>query len=165
MREGDGGDLVAGQGDALVERCGHGDDPRPPGVNQVAGGSRQPSEVLGDLLGITAQGLGFYKKQGKAEDLAYFRDLVKEYGIDRIVVGLPLRMDGTQGSRAEKTREFADRLGTALDLPVVFWDERLTTKEALRVLREQKASHKTRKTMKDRISASLILAAYLESER
>jgi putative Holliday junction resolvase len=120
---------------------------------------------VSDLLGITAQGLGCYRQKGNEEDLAYFQSLVEEYGIIRIVVGLPLRMDGTPGSRAEKTRQFADRLGTALGIPVIFWDERLTTKEALRILREQKASQKRKKNLKDQISATLILASYLESER
>ncbi len=128
-------------------------------------GDKNIGLAVSDLLGITAQGLGFYRQRGKAEDLAYFRGLVEEYGIVRIVVGLPLRMDGTQGSRAEKTREFADRLGAALGIPIVFWDERLTTKEALRILREQKAPIDRRKAKKDQISATLILAAYLESER
>ena len=128
-------------------------------------GDKNIGLAVSDLLGITAQGLGFYRQQGNAEDLAYFQDLVEEYGIVRIVVGLPLRMDGTQGSRAEKTREFADRLGAALGIPIVFWDERLTTKEALRILREQKAPIDRRKAEKDQISATLILAAYLESER
>jgi putative Holliday junction resolvase len=128
-------------------------------------GDKNIGLAVSDLLGITAQGLGLYRQKSSAQDLAYFRGLVEEYGIERIVVGLPLRMDGTQGSRAEKTREFAERLGTALGLPVVFWDERLTTKEALGVLREQKASRDKRKVMKDQIAAVLILSSYLESER
>jgi len=128
-------------------------------------GDKNIGLAVSDLLGITAQGLGVYRQKGSAEDLAYFQGLVEEYGIDRIVVGLPLRMDGTQGSRAEITKEFADRLGTALGIPIVFWDERLTTKEALRILREQKAAPKRKKALKDQISATLILASYLESER
>lgn len=128
-------------------------------------GDKNIGLAVSDLLGITAQGLGVYRQKGGAEDLAYFQGLVEEYGIDRIVVGLPLRMDGTQGSRAEITREFADRLGTALGIPIVFWDERLTTKEALRILREQKSAPKRKKALKDQISATLILASYLESER
>ena len=74
-------------------------------------------------------------------------------------------MDGSEGSRSAKTREFAAWLENALELPVVFWDERLTTREAFRILREQNASARDRKSRKDQISAALILAAYLESAR
>jgi putative Holliday junction resolvase len=120
---------------------------------------------VSDALGITAQGLGYYRKKGKKEDLAHFRELVTEYGIGRIVVGLPLRMDGTAGSRAELTRKYADWLGSALGIPIVFWDERLTTKEAFRILREQNAGPKRKKALKDQVAATLILESYLESER
>ena len=72
-------------------------------------GDKNIGLAVSDLLGITAQGMGFYRRRGGPEDLAYFKSLVEEYAIGRIVVGLPLRMDGTRGSRAEKTRDFADR--------------------------------------------------------
>jgi len=120
--------------------------------------------AVSDPLGVTAQGLGFYRRQGdRRKDLLYFKGLVEEYRIERIVVGLPLRLDGSEGSRAAISREFATWLEQELKLPVVLWDERLTTKEALRILREQKASPRSKKARKDRISASLILASYLDS--
>ncbi|MFA9454543.1 MAG: Holliday junction resolvase RuvX [Candidatus Aminicenantaceae bacterium] len=128
-------------------------------------GDKNIGLAVSDPLLITAQGLGFYQQKGREKDLTYFQGLVAEYGIGRIVVGLPLRMDGTPGSRVEKTRRFADWLGSALGIPIVFWDERLTTKEAFRILREQKATPKKKKALKDQISATLILASYLENER
>ncbi len=128
-------------------------------------GDKNIGLAVSDALNLTAQGLGLYRKQDRHADLAYFQDLVKQYQINRIVVGLPLRMDGTLGSRAEKTREFAAWLETSLSLPVILWDERLTTKEAFRILREQSATHKAKKSRKDQIAASLILASYLETVR
>jgi len=128
-------------------------------------GDKNMGLAVSDALGITAQGLGLYRQKGRKEDLAHFKGLVAEYGIEQIVVGLPLRMDGTSGSRAEITRKYADWLGTALGIPIVFWDERLTTKEAFRILREQNAAPKKKKALKDQIAATLILASYLESQR
>ncbi len=74
-------------------------------------------------------------------------------------------MDGSQGTRAEKTKEFAGWLEKTLTVPIVFWDERLTTQEALKVLHQQKAKIKTKKRLKDQISATIILSAYLEYKR
>ena len=128
-------------------------------------GDKNIGLAVSDALRLTAQGLGLYRRQGKKQDLAYFQNLVKEHAISQIVVGMPLRMDGTEGSRGEKTKQFAQWLKGALGLPVLFWDERLTTREALRILQEQKASPKKRKAQKDQIAATIILAAYLESVR
>ncbi len=128
-------------------------------------GDKNIGLAVSDALRITAQGLGLYRRQGKKQDLTYFQGLVKEHEISRIVVGMPLRMDGTEGSRGEKTRRFAQWLEGSLGLPVIFWDERLTTREALRILRELEAGPKKRKAQKDQIAATLILAGYLESVR
>jgi putative Holliday junction resolvase len=128
-------------------------------------GDKNIGLAVSDLLGLTAQNLGLYRRQGDRPDRAYFQGLVEQYQIERIVIGLPIRMDGTEGSRAAKTREFAAWLENALRLPVVLWDERLTTREAFRILREQNASARDKKSKKDQISAALILAAYLESAR
>jgi putative Holliday junction resolvase len=128
-------------------------------------GDKNIGLAMSDLLGVTAQSLGLYRRQGDGTDRAYFQGLVEQHQIERIVIGLPIRMDGTEGSRAAKTREFAAWLENALGLPVVLWDERLTTREAFRILREQNASARDKKSRKDQISAALILAAYLESAR
>jgi len=74
-------------------------------------------------------------------------------------------MDGTQGLRVEKTKEFAEWLQKTLNLPIIFWDERLTTQQALRILSQQKMNHKMKKNLKDQISAAIILSSYLESKR
>ena len=128
-------------------------------------GDKNIGLAVSDLLGVTAQNLGLYRRQGDPQDREYFRSLVEQHQVERIVIGLPLRMDGSEGSRAAKTREFAAWLESATQLPVVLWDERLTTREAFRILREQNASIRDKKSRKDQISAALILAAYLESAR
>lgn len=121
--------------------------------------------AVSDALGITAQPLEQYRIRGPEDDRSFFLSLVSQHRIGKIVIGLPLRMDGTEGTRVDKTRRFADWLKSILDLPVVFWDERLTTKQALSILREQNSGARKKKQQKDQVSAALILAAYLESER
>lgn len=128
-------------------------------------GDKSIGLAVSDPLQITAQALDRYRVRNKKEDAKYFKELVKQYGIQEIVIGLPLMMDGTEGHRVQKTQEFADWLSDCLGLPITFWDERLTTKQALQVLRQKKASPEERKKAKDRIAAVIILSDYLESRR
>lgn len=121
--------------------------------------------AVSDPLGLTAQALGRYTVNTKKEDAKYFLDLISRYGVGEIVVGLPLKMDGTPGERAQKTREFGTWLKQTVKRPVVYWDERLTTQQALRILRQQKGQSREKKKYKDQISATIILASYLESRR
>ncbi|HOI45949.1 MAG TPA: Holliday junction resolvase RuvX [Candidatus Aminicenantes bacterium] len=121
---------------------------------------------MSDQLGLTAQPLGTYRLKALIqENKKYFQDLVNQHDIQEIVIGFPLRMDGSAGSRAEKTREFAAWLEKAVDRPIVFWDERLTTREAIQALRQQNVRRKRNKSYEDQVSAVIILAAYLESRR
>ncbi len=128
-------------------------------------GDRKIGLAVSDQLGITAQPLSIYRRKTKKEDAAYFKGVVSEYEITEVVIGLPLRMDGSSGTRAEKTREFARWLGQVLNLPIRFWDERLTTKQATKVLSKQKISPKAKKDLEDQVSAVIILSTYLESKR
>lgn len=129
-------------------------------------GDRTLGLALSDPMGVTAQPYGRYRLQARDEDnRRYFRDLVERCEVGTIVVGIPLRMDGSSGSRADKTRAFAVWLEAAVGRPVVFWDERLTTKEALDVLGRQNVRGESRKGLKDQVAASIILSAYLESLR
>jgi putative Holliday junction resolvase len=127
-------------------------------------GDRKIGLAVSDPLQITAQPLTNYRRKTKKEDGGYFKRLVTEYEITEVIVGLPLRMDGSSGTRAEKTRDFARWLERVLDLPVRLWDERLTTKQANRILSRQKMSHKAKKDAEDQVSAMIILSAYLESK-
>ena len=129
-------------------------------------GDRNIGLAVSDKLLITAQGLGRYLLKSKEEDKKYFKELVLKYEIGEIVIGLPLRMNGSPGTRVERTKEFASWLEKTLQLPIIFWDERLTTKQALRILSQQKIKNKRKKKiLKDQISASVILSSYLESKR
>jgi putative Holliday junction resolvase len=128
-------------------------------------GDRNIGIAVSDKLLITAQALDRYQVKSKDEDKKYFKELVEKYEIVKIVVGLPLRMDGSIGTQAEKTKIFAHWLEKTLRLPVVFWDERLTTVQALKILSQQKIKIKRKKILKDQISATLILSSYLESKR
>ncbi len=121
--------------------------------------------AVSDKLLLTAQTLGSYRSKSKEEDKKYFKELVSKYEIGEIVLGLPLRMDGSPGTRVEKTKEFAGWLKKILKIPIIFWDERLTTKQALRILSQQKIKAKRKKILEDQIAASVILSSYLESKR
>jgi len=121
--------------------------------------------AVSDQLLISAQGLGTYQVKNIREDLKFFRELVSEYEIEEIVIGLPLRMDGSEGTRAEKTKEFARWLEKNLKLPVSFWDERLTTQQASRIIRQRREKRRRKKGLKDQISAVIILSSYLEQKR
>ena len=126
-------------------------------------GDRHIGLSLSDPLGITAQPLGQYTLSGEEENKRHFAELVRRYEIKAIVVGIPLRMDGSSGTRAEKTRQFAAWLEKILHLPVHLWDERLTTQQAASIMQEQKVGWKTKKKIEHQISATLILQSYLDS--
>jgi putative Holliday junction resolvase len=129
-------------------------------------GDRNIGLALSDVLGLTAQPLSMYRLTNRDDaDRRFFRDLVAKQAIEEIVVGFPLRMDGTSGTRAEKTRIFARWLEKTVGLAVVFWDERLTTHQALRVVHEQKVRVKAKKSVINQISAVIILQSYLDSKR
>ena len=127
-------------------------------------GDRKIGLAVSDPLGITAQPLTIYRRKTEKEDADYFKRLVSEYEITEVIVGLPLRMDGSSGTRAETTREFARWLEHILVLPVRFWDERLTTKQAKQILSQQKLAPKAKKEVEDQVSAMIILSTYLESK-
>ena len=126
-------------------------------------GDRHIGLALSDPLLVTAQALGQYEPRSPEEDTDFFQELAEKYQVGEIVIGLPLRMDGTSGTRVEKTRKFGNWLQEVLNIEVHYWDERLTTKQAMAILNEDNKKMKKKKRFKDQISASLILSSYLES--
>jgi len=128
-------------------------------------GDRNVGLALSDPLHLTAQPFGQYVLRGEPENKKYFSDLVKQHEVGRIVVGFPLRMDGSPGTRAQKTQEFAAWLGTASGLPVELWDERLTTQQAVGIMQEQRVRSRDKKRVEHQISASIILQGYLDHRR
>lgn len=128
-------------------------------------GDKNIGLAVSDKLQMTAQPLALYRTQGRQKDLVFFKNLLAEHEIEKIVIGLPLRMNGSWGTRAEKTKVFAAWLEKSLQMPVILWDERLTTQQAFKILQEQKTPSRRKKGLKDQISATLILASYLENMR
>jgi putative holliday junction resolvase len=128
-------------------------------------GSRTIGLAVSDPLGITAQGLRTIRRQNKRVDLERLRKVIDEYAVAEIVVGYPLRMSGVEGSQAEKMQEFAEQLRQRFKLPVHLWDERLTSAEANRLLRQSEMSIKRRAEVVDRLAAVLILQSWMDSRR
>jgi putative Holliday junction resolvase len=129
-------------------------------------GDRHVGLALSDLLQVTAQPFGTYRLTGREkDDRQFFQGLVARYDVQEIVIGNPLRMDGSSGTRAEKTRQFAVWLEKAVGKPVIFIDERLTTREALQLLRDRNLRGREKKEREDQIAAVIILSTYLERKR
>ncbi len=128
-------------------------------------GSRRIGVAVSDPLGITAQGLETIQRQNKRRDLESLRRLLAEYQIKEVVVGLPLRLSGAEGTQSGKMRLFADDLRRLLGVTVHLWDERWTSTEANRLLRETDLSIEKRAKAVDRMAATLILQSWLEAHR
>lgn len=128
-------------------------------------GSRRIGLALSDPLGITAQGLPTLHRKNKRADLEHLERIVREHAVAEIVVGNPLRMSGEAGRQAEKMALFADDLRHRLGLPVHLWDERLTSAEANRVLRQTDMSIQRRGQVVDQMAAVLILQSFLDARK
>lgn len=129
-------------------------------------GSKTVGVAISDPLGITAQAIETIcrKDENKLrKTCARIEELIKEYQVERIVLGLPKHMNNDIGNRAEKSIEFGQMLERRTGLEVVMWDERLTTVEAERTLIENKVRREDRKKYIDKIAAVFILQGYLDS--
>ena len=129
-------------------------------------GTKTVGVAISDPLGFAAQGIETIdrKEENKLrKTLARIEELTKEYQVETIVLGLPKNMNNTLGERAEKTLEFKEMLERRTGLPVVMWDERLTTVEAERTLIESSVRRENRKKYIDKIAAVIILQGYLDS--
>ena len=128
-------------------------------------GSRRMGIAVSDPLGITAQGLETLQRRNKRYDFEHLGRVIREYEVKEIVVGLPLRMSGAEGTQSEKMRAFAEQLREKFGLPVHLWDERLTSAEANRFLRETELSIEKRGKAVDRMAAVLILQGWMERRK
>jgi putative holliday junction resolvase len=126
-------------------------------------GKRRIGLALSDELGITAQGLQTLERTNIREDLARLSQLTIEKNVTLLLVGKPLHMSGDEGRQTVYAREFGDRLHAATGLPVEYWDERLTTVEAQRVLRQSGISIEKRGKAVDRLAAVILLESFLDS--
>jgi putative Holliday junction resolvase len=126
-------------------------------------GSRRMGLAVSDPLGITAQGLETLQRKNKRSDFARLERVIRENQVQEIVLGNPLRMSGEEGRQSQKVAQFAEELRRKFQLPVHLWDERLTSAEANRLLREADLSIEKRAKAVDRMAAVLILQAFLQS--
>jgi putative Holliday junction resolvase len=119
--------------------------------------------ALSDELGWTAQGLEVIRRTTVERDYNRLRELIAQYDVKELVVGLPKNMNNTIGPRGKICIEFANSLRDTLGMPVHLWDERLTTASAQRTLIEADVSRKKRKQVIDKMAAALILQGYMDS--
>lgn len=129
-------------------------------------GSKTVGVAISDPLKITAQGIETIQRKEEnklRKTLARIEELAKEYEVETIVLGFPKNMNNTIGDRAEKSLELKEMLERRTGLPIVMWDERLTTVEAERTLIESNVRRENRKKYVDKIAAVFILQGYLDS--
>jgi putative Holliday junction resolvase len=126
-------------------------------------GSKTIGMAVSDPLGFTAQGLTTIRRQNKRFDYAQLAAVIEKFTVTEIVVGYPLRMSGAEGIQSEKMQVFAAELRKKFNLPVHLWDERLTSSQANRLLRESELSIKKRGEAVDRMAAVLILQSWMEA--
>ncbi|MEH7417998.1 Holliday junction resolvase RuvX [Neobacillus drentensis] len=129
-------------------------------------GSKTVGIALSDELGWTAQGLKTLKINEEKQQFGFeeIGQLIKEYQVDTVVIGLPKNMNGTIGPRGEASKQYAAEIESRFSVPTVLWDERLTTMAAERVLLEADVSRKKRKKVIDKMAAVMILQGYLDSK-
>ena len=124
-------------------------------------GERRIGVAISDALGMVARPLEIFPRTSRRADFAHIGALVTAHQVDAVIVGLPLNMDGTEGRQAAWVRDYSAALAETLAVPVHFWDERLTSEEAIDILRAQGKS--TAKGEIDAVAAAVILQSYLDS--
>lgn len=128
-------------------------------------GSVRVGIAASDMLEILATPLEVYKRRTPYLDARYIVELAQKINAGKIVVGLPLKLDGTEGDSALMARNFAAKVAEHTDLPIVFQDERLSTVSAQRILLETNTSRKNRKGQIDQIAATIILQNYIDKTK
>jgi len=126
-------------------------------------GTKRIGVALSDELGWTAQPLETLNRRTLDQDIAHIASLVRTYEVRQVLLGFPLQLDGREGPAIQAMREFHTRLEEGVAVPVVLWDERLTTKAAEDLFIAADVSRKKRKGVVDRIAASILLQSYLSS--
>ena len=126
-------------------------------------GSRTIGIACSDALLMTAQGIETIRRTSLEKDFNRLQELISEYEVHELVVGMPKNMNGTKGERAEKTEAFVEKMQEVISTSVVFWDERLSTVMAEKSLIAADVSRKKRKEVIDKMAAVVILQGYLDS--
>lgn len=128
-------------------------------------GDKTIGVAVSDLMGLTAQGVTTIKRVGKKKDIEAIKQIIAEKQVNKIVSGLPKNMNGTVGPQGEKVQKFCELLKEETNLPIEFWDERLSTVAAGRSLIEGNVRRENRKKVIDMLAAVIILQGYLDSKR
>jgi putative Holliday junction resolvase len=128
-------------------------------------GSKTIGVAISDELHLIAQGLFTLKRKGLQQDIRELKKLIEEQNVKKLVVGLPKNMNNTLGPSAKMVLSFIEELTKSVDLPVVTWDERLSTVAAEKALLEADMSRKKRKRVIDTVAAQLILQGYLDCQQ
>jgi len=125
-------------------------------------GMRRMGLAVSDALGITAQGLPTLERTRLGNDLHKIQELTKEFSVERVIVGNPLGHGGGETAMSRKAAEFAEKLRRQVSCPVLLWDERLTSVQANRALRDTGLTLGKRQRAVDRVAATLLLQSYLD---
>jgi len=125
-------------------------------------GTRRIGVAVSDALGMTAQGLPTLERKNSADDLGRIQALADEYEVERVIVGNPISAKGAETAMSRRVADFAEKLRRRLSCPVELWDERLTSVQANRMLRESGMGIEKRRRAVDRVAATLLLEGYLD---
>ena len=128
-------------------------------------GQKTIGVAVSDPMGWTAQGVTVFWRASKEKDMVALQAFVDQYKIDKFVVGLPRRTDGSYGPETDKIYDFGSELEREFELPVEYWDERFSTVAAERILLEGDVSRAKRRQVIDKVAATVILQAYLDRKR
>ena len=128
-------------------------------------GTKTIGLAISDKLGIVATPFGCYKRQTLKKDLEFFDEFIKKNKIDMVIVGFPVYLDGKESKMSKFVKKFYYKIKDRWGIKVELWDERLTTEEAIEILKEKNINdYKKIKAKKDEISAAIILRSYLEAK-
>ena len=128
-------------------------------------GEKRIGVAICDELGMIARGVATIVRKYWKRDIEQIAGLVREYGVDKIVVGYPVKLDGTEGIQCEKVNRFIDALEAGVSVPVVKWNEALSTKEAESLFIEVNMNRRKRRGVVDKLAAAIILQDYLDYMR
>lgn len=128
-------------------------------------GDKTIGVAISDPLGITSQGITTVRRKGIKSDLAELKSIIDEYGVDKVVMGLPKNMNNTLGPQGEKVLKFSEKFKDKFDLEVIFQDERLSTVSAERMLISSDVRRDKRKQVIDKVAATYILQTYLDTKK
>lgn len=128
-------------------------------------GHKRIGAALSDPLKITAQGLTTLTRRKLESDLKEIREMVERHDVEAVIVGLPVRLDGSLGPEAEAVQQFIEALTSAVGCPVHPWDERFTTVQAEQALLEGRVRRAKRKVLRDQVAATLLLQNYLDARK